>query len=260
MSRGGSVYYASGTPTEYKTVEPTDKLKTEIAGYLNSADITGMRRIPVLKSDAVPLFNICVYNGTIIETVKRTDYSHNSTISYTGLVASITASSVNVPNSNYIYLGDINQPFYKQKDAFTYTESITVPSGVYKVRVRRINSGASDISSSEYTTLHDAILYTGTSFANNTPVTDDSSNGGYYARTAIRIRATDQVNGSVDGINALVTSICYDWNGTTWTKAATNNPASLFRYVLQHPANAQAISDTNVANKIDLPQLQYWHA
>lgn len=44
-------------------------------------------------------------------------------------------------------------------------------------------------------------------------------------------------------------------SGRIWEYRSTRNPASLFRYVLQHPANAQRVSDS----QIDLDALAHWH-
>jgi hypothetical protein len=268
-TRGGNIFLASGTPTEVQYSEPSNQIK----GYFSSglggwyvseatkaSKLSTMTRMAKLPFEAIPLYDVCVRNNSIVTTTKRTEIEHTTTVTNAGLVLSVNPGNVSVPNANYILLGDAGQKFYKQKDAFTYTEKIAVPKGTYKVRVRRLNSGAADLPDSEYATLHDGILYTATAFDSVKPVTDPKV--GRFARTALRIKATDQLNGSVEGINALVTSICPDWNAATgtWIQRATNNPASLFRWVLQHPANARRISDAELATQLDLPQLQYWHA
>jgi hypothetical protein len=79
------------------------------------------------------------------------------------------------------------------------------------------------------------------------------------ALTAIKIKANDQLNGNIEGINAIVQTWGPSWNGTSWVDAAINNPAALFLYVLKHPANPQRIKEADVASKINLQQIQYWH-
>lgn len=272
MNKGGRVSIVSGTPSETQLDEPSITLKRQITGdingsdefgFFNEASLANMTRMPVLDLEDIPLYDICVYNGAVVTTNKRTDKgTHNSTVSTNGLIATISSGTVIAINSNYIYLGNSGQPWCVTKDAFTYipTDPIKVAPGIYKLRIRRINSGAPAASDSGFQILHDAYFYTATAYANNYPVTDPLI--GKYARTAIRIKATDQLNGSVDAINALVTTICPDWDSasSTWINRTTNNPASLMRYVLQHPANAQRISDAELNSKIDLSQLQYWHA
>ena len=75
------------------------------------------------------------------------------------------------------------------------------------------------------------------------------------AKTVIRIKASDQLNGIVDQLNAEASAKILDWNGADWVLAETSNPASIFREVLQGPGNARPIADA----RIDLPGLQAWH-
>ena len=77
------------------------------------------------------------------------------------------------------------------------------------------------------------------------------------ASTAIRIRASDQLNGVVDQLSAIVTSIVpdYDYLTDTWILRATSNPASLYREVLQGAGNARPIADA----KVHLEDLKVWH-
>jgi hypothetical protein len=79
------------------------------------------------------------------------------------------------------------------------------------------------------------------------------------AGTALKIKANDQLNGQIEGINAIVQTWAPSWDGTNWTTMATNNPADLFLYILKHPANPQRVKDTDVSTKVDLAQIQYWH-
>jgi hypothetical protein len=75
---------------------------------------------------------------------------------------------------------------------------------------------------------------------------------------AVRVKATDQLNGVINNLNADCRRICLDWDATSgvWVYRATNNPASLFRYALQGNANPFPWTD----DQIDLEGLQDWHA
>ncbi len=75
------------------------------------------------------------------------------------------------------------------------------------------------------------------------------------AKTALRIRATGQLNRIIDNLSAELTSYALDWNGATWAEALTSNPASLFRLVLQGAAMANPLPDS----RLDLDNLQDWH-
>ena len=75
------------------------------------------------------------------------------------------------------------------------------------------------------------------------------------AVTAIRIRATDQLHGSIDRLNAVVESPMLDWNGAAWLERVSSNPASVYRHVMQGAARANPPPD----NRVDLEALQDWH-
>lgn len=88
-----------------------------------------------------------------------------------------------------------------------------------------------------------------------TPITN--ADDACLAQVALSIQATEQLQGFVDSFNMEVQTICLDYDGTpgNWTQRATSNPASLFRYVLQGPANAVPLAD----DLIDIPKLeQFW--
>lgn len=159
------------------------------------------------------------------------------------------------------------KPFYLRKDAFTVTVNLPVSPTpkFYKVKIRRTNREGAlyatelDNANGKPIYYHKAIVYliTGT---NSTKKVVKYPVNTKLALTAINIQATSQLNGSIDGINALVTSRCLDYDiaTSTWIEKPTRNPASLFRYILQHPANAQRISSADAATKIDLAYLATW--
>lgn len=162
------------------------------------------------------------------------------------------------------------------KDGFTHTKSIsrgsfglTSNTGI-TVRIRRETGTGSDQLSAQileelsqdsnddndYQYVSTAILNTVTFRRNADPVEYPLNTK--LALTALRIQATEQLTNRIEGLNAIVQTRCLDWNGTSWVEAPTNNPASLFRYVLESPANPRRVTDA--ANKIDLTKLQYWHS
>jgi predicted phage tail protein len=77
------------------------------------------------------------------------------------------------------------------------------------------------------------------------------------ALIAARIKATGQLNGVINNLNAIVKRICLDWDrvSRTWVLRATRNPASLYRYTLQSNANRFPKSDAQV----NLTALAEWH-
>lgn len=158
------------------------------------------------------------------------------------------------------------------KDAFTWTKKFTTNSSVenVQVRIRRLTgtgTGAPDDLPSfdlfgvpitmskdfQYTFLSTLVNVT---FSRNTKPAIDPINC-KIAKTAFEIKASDQLNGQIEGINAICWTYGKSWNGTAWVAGNINNPAALFRHVLEHPANPRRVTDA--ANKINLVQLQAWH-
>jgi hypothetical protein len=143
-----------------------------------------------------------------------------------------------------------------KKDAFTVTETYDVPNQTAQVRVRR-ETGDNVEDNPDWRYYHEVVFLSATFVSNEKPAKDPKNCK--IAKTALQIKANEQLSNQIEGINAVVQTWCLSWTGTAWIDAKTNNPADLFRYVLQHPANPQRVLDSEVATKIDLIGLQYWH-
>jgi len=219
-------------------------------------------RLPDYGPSEEPLWDICMYGNTVYQTVDRRGSGTAgvtgcdlSISGYRATIASGTLARAQVEAVNY---GKSGQPYHKRKDAFSTNISFSVPRGVYEVRARRRNT-----SEKEFTTgngnkvmrYHDAYLYAITGYENRRPVVNPPSVK--LAMTAIRIKATNQLNGSLDGITGTVQVICKDWDHVTqtWITRPTRNPASLIRHVLQHPGNARRCPDS----AINLTELADFH-
>lgn len=76
------------------------------------------------------------------------------------------------------------------------------------------------------------------------------------AKSAYRIRATDQLNGVVDQLNAVVGVKMPTWDGAAWTgESVSRNPAAIYRRVLTSAANKRA----RTAAQIDDAGLGEWY-
>lgn len=119
--------------------------------------------------------------------------------------------------------------------------------GQYDVRVRRLT--ADSVSDR---ILDEAYLTAIKSIKHVQPVNLQGING-----SAVRMLASDQLNGSLDSFNAVVSNVILDYNAgsDTWQLAPTSNPASIYRYVLQGAPNARPLPDL----QIDLVALKAWH-
>lgn len=142
-----------------------------------------------------------------------------------------------------------------KKDAFTWNETIAIPTipinNGLTIRIRR-ESGDNTEDNPNFRYYHQSLFYVATFIRNAKPMVNPV--GTKIAKTAFKIKATDQLNGRMDGFNAIVQTYALSWNGTTWGLSATNNPADLFRYVLEHPANPRKVS----VDQLDLASIQHW--
>ncbi|MDO9353954.1 MAG: hypothetical protein Q7T55_09675, partial [Solirubrobacteraceae bacterium] len=125
--------------------------------------------------------------------------------------------------------------------AFTRTFAYDVTErGLYEVEITRTSSDFDrpdqDLSKKEIQRTGRSQWSALRSFRPEYPLNFDKP----LAVTAIRIRATGQLNGTLDEYNCDAFCICPDWDATskTWIERETQNPASLFRHVLTGPAGA----------------------
>ncbi len=119
----------------------------------------------------------------------------------------------------------------------------------YEIRIRRVTSDAPPASF----TAVDATFWSVTRTIQSSAAFLKAG----LAFVALRIKATGQLNGTVDTFNGVVTSILRDWDATsgTWIMRPTNNPASVYRDVLQGTANRRPKADS----QLDLTTIQAFH-
>lgn len=74
--------------------------------------------------------------------------------------------------------------------------------------------------------------------------------------TAMRVKATYQLNGQIDNFTGIFSRIAPDWDvpTQTWITRETRSPAAAMRWILQGPASAYPVSDVGV----DLDLLADW--
>jgi hypothetical protein len=165
--------------------------------------------------------------------------------------------------------------FSKRKDAFNFVYKIRgLSRDKYQVRVRRTNDDVTEKDSDPDNRYYSKAVLTGVVGYNKQELDDNgvlrpirvvkNPPKCHLARTFVRVQSTNKINGSLEGVNALVQTIAPVLNRTTnkWDLVeTTNNPAALFLYVLMHPANAYRVADniTDAANYVDLNALADWY-
>lgn len=135
-----------------------------------------------------------------------------------------------------------------QTEALRKSVRVVFPAkGKYDFRIRRLtgDSTSDQVFDKVYLSAIKSVKY-------QSPVKLHGING-----SACRIKATDQLNGALDQFNVLASNVILDFNDVLggWEERATSNPAALFRYVLQGPANARPLPDS----KINLDDIEDWH-
>lgn len=252
----------------------------EYTGYYNfetSADDYG-----ILYLDGAEILNIPGYSEVVSGLVYVDAGQHTIQLTATntgggaGAACRITYTSnsgmnaLNAQNTGVqLYFGS-GGFLTKRKDAFNFNYRVnSLPHAYYAIRVRRINDDTAEPTTSARRYFK-AILFDVTAYSTQ----DDAGNlltptinppGCYIAKTAIRVQSTNKVNGSIDGVNAMVQTVAPIWDTTlkTWNFAnksqGTSNPASLFIYVLMHSANAYRIEDADKYSSLDLTTLGSWY-
>lgn len=303
LDQSGNIVHIKGTPSQSATQEPDNSTLTYLnsIGYGTAASRPPLK--PSLPPGVAPLFNICAtaqmgfdeQGYTMVYPVFYAgENTRNTTLySYTGLVTdsgggtwwnpvdpiaqnqvvptsltfTVKTGAVSVlglaTGASFINLGGSGEAFQRRKDAFSVTYTLSVPERArYEVRVRRLNNSAANPGGDEtYQNYHDAYINTITGFKSGIPVIEPKNC--MLALSSFQIKATDQLSGNIEGINAIVSTIALTYTGTTstngtWVYSETNNPAALFRYVLEHPANAQRIKQETVSSEVNIPEIQDW--
>lgn len=144
------------------------------------------------------------------------------------------------------------------KDAFTITKNKTFsPEKVVLARATRL-TGDNTEDNPDWRYAHEVKVIAITYYSNRKPLIEPPNST--IARSAYVIQASDQLTGQLEGINAIVQSICKPANNfINGAPVVTSNPASLFLHVLTHPANPQRIPVNEIETHVNMLQLAHWY-
>jgi len=164
-------------------------------------------------------------NGSYLTTVSYDDFGgavyqdHQNSYTTSG-----TSDVINLDTMS-------NKPFF-------VTANVTFPSaGKWDIRVVRVSEN--NTASNQYTKNY---LSSIRSIKNIPPIAPDKP----MAIIELKIKATDQLNGSVQNLSCIVTSKLPVWNGSSWTVQATRNPAWAYLDVLRGNAINIPVSDYRI--------------
>lgn len=127
---------------------------------------------------------------------------------------------------------------------------ITVNVGTYDVRVTRLTADSTS-----------ARVTTNTNWTLIKSYQEDDSDYKGQNRVGVIIRASEQLNGVVQTLSALVTAQATYWNGTAFVTGATDNPAHLFMHFARGVYNADGKLMYGVGltdSQIDFDSLHVW--
>ena len=170
------------------------------------------------------------------DSSSKPNQSYLTTVTYDEFGAAIYQDHQNTytttGSSNLISVNtNTNKPFF-------VTANVTFPSaGKWDIRlVRNVpDQTASNLLSKSY-------LSSIRSIKNIPPIAPDKP----MAIIELKIKASDQLNGSVQNLSCIVTSKLPVWNGSSWTVQSTRNPAWAYLDVLRGNAIKIPVSDYRI--------------
>ncbi|WP_340688990.1 host specificity factor TipJ family phage tail protein [Salipiger thiooxidans] len=143
---------------------------------------------------------------------------------------------------------DVTELFYraKQREAFFRQYTWDLPTrGTYEIEVTNMTTKDSGTKRNNR-----FFLAAVQSIRPEYPVNFDKP----VALIATRIKATYELNGTLDSLNCLVQRYVKVWNGSTWTQGLSRNAASQFIHVLQGDHHPYPVADDG----IDWDQMADW--
>jgi len=132
------------------------------------------------------------------------------------------------------------------------TLALDVPAGVYDVRVRRVTADSTSEREVSQTALSQIRCYQrdGTSYAGQ-------------QRIALRIKASGQLNGTVQQFSCIASASALVWTGSAWAWQPTSNPAWWYLYVALgwRDSAGRRIYGAGLAwERIDIETIKAWAA
>ncbi|MAU44820.1 MAG: phage tail protein [Yangia sp.] len=143
---------------------------------------------------------------------------------------------------------DVTELFYraKQREAFFRQYTWTLPTrGTYEIEVTNLTEKRSGTKRNNR-----FFLAAVQSIRPEYPINFDKP----VALIAARIKATYELNGSLDSLNCIVQRYVKVWNGSTWTQGLSRNAASQFIHALQGAHHPYPAAD----DAIDWDQMADW--
>ncbi|CAN7331993.1 host specificity factor TipJ family phage tail protein [Pseudoxanthomonas sp. LjRoot143] len=232
----GVEYEVTRTPTLYTD----DIYEDPVGATLNDGDVITRTTQPQADEIGVVIDFQGLYGadkkGKIKQATAPITFEYRAMGSGTWLTSPITAGRRQNWNAGNVKTSNRNP--------FTVAVWWPVPKGQYEVRISR------------GTTLWDGALEgqrTGDATVGalrTLKKTNPSTTG--TTKLALRIKATDQLNGTVQTLNCVVRQRIPVWNGTAWVEEYSRNPAWVMHWLVRH---CPAVAIRASADMVDLPAI-----
>lgn len=197
---------------------------------------------------------LCQYGDSGPDTGKRFPYSASVGIRYRAVGGPVWLTPVftatTVPPEwldTHWYYGAVVNFNMERTSAVRHGFRWSVPArGNYEVSIYRTSDDH------DSTAIFDKVMWTALrGIVDEDPIQFSKP----LAKTALVIKATDQLNQQVDELNAIVSAYQQSFNGVSWDATTlTSNPASAYRQIMQGPANTTPLTD----DRLDLDALEDW--
>lgn len=247
----GNIRHYAGGETDRQNDDPSPEyLDARYAAGWTGASL--VPRLAVIPATERVICHVCVCGSQIIETL---DLRKEASIRD----CAITSSNLDISFGEGVIENAAETTWsitkYNEVRAFTRVFTIDVPRGQYEVDVELTSADDKEKAGWDGNAAVQVQWLVLRQFTFRQPFRPRKP----LAWFETRIRATNQISGQLNEINGAVASIVldYDYTTDTWIRRPSNNPASLFRHVLQGPAIADEyrIDDSH----IDLQKLKDWH-
>ena len=246
----------------YKSVSiDTDTLKigetpvTRYKGYTIPDDPGGIYSARCIESSV----SLRLTNDGTPEAIERTTASNTWKIAVglvapSGLHGEDSAVSIGIRiewriSGGEVWTAAVDETVSADSDKWRKLYEITVPdTGTYDIRVSRTTKESGSASVIDTIYLDFIQSWTEDSAGNRAPVNGSSR----FSLLALELKATDQLNGIIDELNAVCTlrSRVYKGTGTgpsAWEEGDAVNPASAILYLLTDPyANPSPLTDDEI--------------
>ena len=184
-----------------------------------------------------------IVTGILSTDIELTDVRNDAEFGKTlenssSFVPSKTTTTTATLSSGGLLVDDLNISA-SQTEALRKSVRVVFPAnGQYDIRIRRIT-----FNSISEKVIDDVALTSIKSVKYSAPVNLQGING-----TAVLIKATDQLNGTLDQYNVIASNVIpdYDPELDAWVNRITSNPASLYMYVLRGGANSKPLADSKI--------------